>query len=207
VVAGGGGGRRRGRWPPTGVLALAAEQRRCSLPQGPCVLRLRVPAMWMEWEAARVGIGSGGVAGWVADFIRWAGWARWAAGPRAGTWAASCLQFSCRAGPALWAEIAAQPSPMSCSCRPRPDNIVLGSCSCRAKKSCFGPTHGPRAFWPSIGAGAAETRGAHELERGAAATSPCCGTGILADPFCRTGQRERNGIERERRRRFCVKMT
>jgi hypothetical protein len=91
---GGGGGRggggRRGRWPQAGVLALAAEPRRCSLPQGPCVLRLRVPAMWMEWEAARVGIGSGGVAGWVADFIRWAGWAEWAPGPHASTWATSC---------------------------------------------------------------------------------------------------------------------
>jgi hypothetical protein len=97
------------------------------------------------WLPARVweGVGAG-------FYICWAGWARWAAGPRAGTWAASCLQFSCRAGPALWADIAAQPSPTSCSCRPRPDNIVLGSCSCRAKKSCFGPTHGPRAFWPSI---------------------------------------------------------
>jgi hypothetical protein len=79
-----------------------------------------------------------------------AGWAEWAIGPRADTWAASCLKFSCRAGLALWAEFAAQHSPMSCSCRPRPDSIVLGPCSCRAKKSCFGPAHGPRAFWPSI---------------------------------------------------------
>jgi hypothetical protein len=79
VVAGGGGGRRRGRWPPTGVLALAAEQRRCSLPQGPsvrayCWRRVRVPAMWMEWEAARVGIGSGGVeVGWLILFVGPAG--------------------------------------------------------------------------------------------------------------------------------------
>jgi hypothetical protein len=41
-------------------------------------------------------------------------------------------------------------SPTSCSCRPKPNNIVLGSCSCRAKMSCFGLVHGPRAIWPSI---------------------------------------------------------
>jgi hypothetical protein len=79
-----------------------------------------------------------------------AGWAKWAIGPRASTWAASCRLFSCRAGLTLWAEVAAQPSPTSCSCRPRPEIIVLGSCSCRAKNSCFGLAHGPRAFWPSI---------------------------------------------------------
>jgi hypothetical protein len=60
------------------------------LPAEACGLRLRVPVMRMEWEVARVRIGSGGVAGWVADFIRWAGWAEWAPGPRASTWAASC---------------------------------------------------------------------------------------------------------------------
>jgi hypothetical protein len=64
--------------------------------------------------------------------------------------ASSGRLISCRAGPALWVENEAQPSPTSCSCRPRPEKIVLGSCSCRAKKSCFGPTHGPRAKWPSI---------------------------------------------------------
>jgi hypothetical protein len=41
--------------------------------------------LWMEWEAARDGIGSWGVAGWVVDFICWAGWAEWAPGPRAST--------------------------------------------------------------------------------------------------------------------------
>jgi hypothetical protein len=106
----------------------------------------------MEWEATRDGIGSWGVAGWVVDFICWAGWAEWAPGPRASTWAASCWVFSCRVGPTLWAEIVAQHSPMSCSCRPRPEIIVLGSCSCRTKNSCFGPAHGPRAIWQSISA-------------------------------------------------------
>jgi hypothetical protein len=28
--------------------------------------------------------------------------------------------------------------------------IVLGSCPCRAKKSCYGLAHEPRAKWPSI---------------------------------------------------------
>jgi hypothetical protein len=69
---------------------------------------------------------------------------------RASTRATSCRLISCRARPALWAEVAAQHSPTSCSCRPRPEIIVLGPCSCRAKNSCFGPAHGPRAFWPSI---------------------------------------------------------
>jgi hypothetical protein len=60
--------------------------------QGPCGPQLRAagaygPVVRMEWEAARVGSGSGGVVGWVADFIRWA---EWAPGPRASTWAASC---------------------------------------------------------------------------------------------------------------------
>jgi hypothetical protein len=41
-------------------------------------------------------------------------------------------------------------SPTSCSCRPEPNSIVLGPCSCRAKMSCFGLAHGPRAIWPSI---------------------------------------------------------
>jgi hypothetical protein len=71
-------------------------------------------------------------------------------GRRASPWAASCRLISCRAGPALWAENEAQPSPTSCSCRPGPEKIVLGSCSCRAKKSCYGLAHGPRAKWPSI---------------------------------------------------------
>jgi hypothetical protein len=71
-------------------------------------------------------------------------------GRRASLWAASCRLISCRAGLALWAENEAQPSPTSCSCRPGPENIVLGSCSCRAKKSCYGLAHGPRAKWPSI---------------------------------------------------------
>jgi hypothetical protein len=72
-------------------------------------------------------------------------------GRHASPWAASCRLISCRAGPALWAENEAQPNPTSCSCRPGPEKIVLGSCSCRAKKkSCYGLTHGPRAKWPSI---------------------------------------------------------
>jgi hypothetical protein len=45
--------------------------------------------------------------------------------------------ISCRAGPTLSAENEAQPSLTSCSCQPRPEKIVLGSCSCRAKKSCW----------------------------------------------------------------------
>jgi hypothetical protein len=56
-------------------------------------------------------------------------------------------------------------SPTSCSCRPEPNNIVLGPCSCRAKMSCFGLAHGPRVVWPSIiitrrhgGGGAADER-------------------------------------------------
>jgi hypothetical protein len=72
-------------------------------------------------------------------------------GHRARVRAVSGRLFSCRAGSALWAENEAQPSPTSCSCQPRPEKIVLGPCSCRAKKSCFGPAHGPRAKWPSIG--------------------------------------------------------
>jgi hypothetical protein len=75
-----------------------------------------------------------------------AGWAKWATGPRAGTWAASCQAISCRVGPTLLAEVAAQHSSTSCSCRPRPEKIMLGSCLCRAKLSCFGPAHGPHAF-------------------------------------------------------------
>jgi hypothetical protein len=71
-------------------------------------------------------------------------------GRRASPWAASCQLISCRAGPALWAENEAQPSPTSCSCRPGPEKIVLGSCSCQAKKSWYGLAHGPRAKWPSI---------------------------------------------------------
>jgi hypothetical protein len=68
----------------------------------------------------------------------------------ASPWATLCRLISCRAGPALWAENEAQPSPTSCSCRPGPEKIVLDSCSCRAKKSCYGRAHGPRAKWPSI---------------------------------------------------------
>jgi hypothetical protein len=71
-------------------------------------------------------------------------------GRRASPWAASCRLTSCRAGPALWAENEARPSPTSCSCRPGPEKIVLGSCSCRDKKLCYGLAHGPRAKWPSI---------------------------------------------------------
>jgi hypothetical protein len=143
---GGGGGGRGGAGPG----GRAAEV----LPaQGPCgVAAAACGCLRMEWEAARDGIGSWGVAGWVVDFICWAGWAEWAPGPRASTWAASCWVFSCRVGPTLWAEIVAQHSPMSCSCRPRPEIIVLGSCSCRTKNSCFGPAHGPRAIWQSISA-------------------------------------------------------
>jgi hypothetical protein len=70
-------------------------------------------------------------------------------GYRASPWATSGRPDSCRAGLSLWIEIAAQHSPTSCS-QPRPEIIVLGSCSCRAKFSCFGPAHGPRAFWPTI---------------------------------------------------------
>jgi hypothetical protein len=74
-------------------------------------------------------------------------------GRRASPWAASCRMTSCRAGPALWAEDEAQPCPTLCSCRPGPEKIVLGSCSCRAKKSCYGLAHGPCAKWPSIDGG------------------------------------------------------
>jgi hypothetical protein len=72
-------------------------------------------------------------------------------GRHASPWAASCRLISCRVGPALRTENEAQPSPTSCSCRPGPENIVLGSCSCRDKKSCYELAHGPRAKWPSIG--------------------------------------------------------
>jgi hypothetical protein len=58
-------------------------------------------------------------------------------------------------------------SPTSCSCRPRPDAIVLGLCSCRAKISCFGPAHGPRAKQSSI-----STALAHGEPPGAAAAAP-----------------------------------
>jgi hypothetical protein len=72
-------------------------------------------------------------------------------GRRASPWAVtSCRLISCRAGSALWAENEAQPSPTSCSCRLGPEKIVLGSCSCQAKISCYGLAHGPRAKWPSI---------------------------------------------------------
>jgi hypothetical protein len=44
--------------------------------------------------------------------------------------------------PTLWAEVAAQHNPTSCSCRPRLEIIVLGSCLCRVKNSCFGQAMG-----------------------------------------------------------------
>jgi hypothetical protein len=40
--------------------------------------------------------------------------------------------------------------PTSCSCRPEPNSIMLGQCSCRAKMSYFGLAHGPCAIWPPI---------------------------------------------------------
>jgi hypothetical protein len=133
------------------VLAPGAEPRRCSPPRVRAELRLR-PAGACGWNGKRLGMGLGvGVwpVGWLILFV----------GPDGPSGLlglvpahASCWVFSCRVGPTLWAEIVAQHSPMSCSCRPRPEIIVLGSCSCRTKNSCFGPTHGPRAIWPSISA-------------------------------------------------------
>jgi hypothetical protein len=71
---------------------------------------------------------------------RRAKWASWAVGRRASPWAASCRLISCCAGPALWAENEAQPSPTSCSCRPGPKK----SCWARAR---VGPKN--RAMgWP-----------------------------------------------------------
>jgi hypothetical protein len=97
-------------------------------------------------EAARVGR-----LGWVLLFIGPDG-PIGLSGHRASPWATSGQPDSCHAGLARWAKIAAQHSPSSCSCRPRPEIIVLGSCSCRAKLSCFEPAHGPRAFWLTIAA-------------------------------------------------------
>jgi hypothetical protein len=110
-----------------------------------CTLRLRT-----EWGGGvgRLQLGFGSWRGYL--FYESGRWASWVAGLHAGTWAASGQGVSCWAGLTLWAEIIAQHSPTSCSCRPRPEIIVLGSCSCRVKKSCFGPAHGPGAFWPSI---------------------------------------------------------
>jgi hypothetical protein len=86
----------------------------------------------------------------------WAGWAKWvtrtvlAHGPRR----ARVLHHA-------WA--GSSTSPILCSHRPEPDNIVLGSCSCRAKKSCFGLTNKPRAKWPSIEARACPIASAHAI--------------------------------------------
>jgi hypothetical protein len=59
-------------------------------------------------------------------------WATWATGSRAGTWAASCQAISCRAGPTLWAEAAAQHSPLRARAGPGP------KISCWAR-TCVGP--------------------------------------------------------------------
>jgi hypothetical protein len=99
---------------------------------------------------------SGGRGGGMGQAGLWplggsqAGWASRAHGPSCQGAGRSGRLFSCRARLALWAQIEAQPSPTSCSCQPRPEKIMLGPCLCRAKKSCFGPAHGPRAKWPSI---------------------------------------------------------
>jgi hypothetical protein len=109
-------------------------------------------------------------------------------GRRASPWAASCRLISCRAGPALWADNEAQPSLTSCSCRPGPEKIVLGSCSCRAKKSCYGLAHGPRTKWSSIASagpvllvrGARSAAGAHGGARPAMAETSVIL--VLVDP-------------------------
>jgi hypothetical protein len=117
--------------------------------------------LWGRWEARR----EEGIIWFGGRSTRFI--CRRAAGPFGlmglvpAQWAASCRPISCRARPARWAEIATQHCPTVGSCRPEPEKIVLGSCSCRAKKSCwtrahvgkkscFGLAHGPRAIWPSI---------------------------------------------------------
>jgi hypothetical protein len=99
---------------------------------------------------ARVGSGVRVWLVWLAAFIHMLDGPVGLLGHRASPWVTSGRPDLCRVGLARWVEIAAQHSLMSCSCRSRPEIIVLGSCSCRAKLSCFGPAYGPRAFWPTI---------------------------------------------------------
>jgi hypothetical protein len=86
--------------------------------------------------AAHSTVGLGWALGEVVDRSRWVGLGRceplrrgWT---RVGYWASwqhmgRVVPFDlCCAGLALWAEVAAQHSPMSCLCQPRPEIIVLG---------------------------------------------------------------------------------
>jgi hypothetical protein len=164
---------RKKTWSPRRPLC-HAHRRAMELPhRRPRVIRERRGAEEKEGAAEEVEVVAGGIADWgmetgrrlglgVGSECGWTGgWLLLFIGPdgpvgllghRASPWATLRRHDSCRAGLAWWAEIAALHSPTSCSCRPRPEIIVLGSCSCRVKLSCFEQIHGPHAFWPTIAA-------------------------------------------------------